>query len=66
MRHARNIKNRFGNNQAADQECRLNADDGGHGQDGVFQGMVIIDGIFRGALGTRRADIVLAHDLQHG
>ena len=43
-RDAGNIEDRLGDDQAADQECGLDADDGDDGQHGVAQRMVVVDG----------------------
>ncbi len=62
---AGNVEHGFGDDQAADQERGLDADHGDHRQDGVLQRVVKIHRRFRGALGARGADVVLAQHLQH-
>src|SRR5215510_15273371 len=43
-RHTGNVEYRLGDDQAADQEGRLDANDGDYRQHGIAQGVVIIDG----------------------
>ena len=62
---AGDVEHGLGDDQAADQERRLDADHGDDRQNGVLQRVMIIDRSLGGALGAGGADIILPQDLQH-
>src|SRR5687768_2510225 len=63
-RDAGQVEHVLGDDEAADEEGELDADDGDHGQDRVLQRMAPDDDPLGLPLGPCRPDIVLAHDRQ--
>src|SRR6266852_1233167 len=59
------IENGFSDDQSADQKSRFDTDHGDDGKNGIFERMAIVDGPFGGALGTRRADVILPQYFKH-
>src|SRR5262245_37549752 len=62
--NAGQIEDGLGHHQAADQKRELDADDSDHRQDRVLERVAPDDHAAGLALGPRRADIVLPHDLE--
>src|SRR5215213_8944133 len=60
------VEDLLGDDQAADQEGELDADQGDHRQQRVLERMAVDDDLLEQPFGTGGADIVLAHHLEHG
>src|SRR5215475_1740622 len=65
-RHTGQVEDGLGDDQAANQERELDADDGDDGEHGVLEGVAPDDVPLALALGPRCPHVVLAHDLEHG
>ena len=60
------VEDLLGDDEAADQEGELEADDGDDRQHGIAHGVAARDDAAEDALRARRADVVLTHDFEQG